>query len=183
MSVVTAFLNLVKPAPLENFSRATYNNNLDIIDANAAADDKKAKGYLTVVPNTAVSGAVTALTVINNIASFTFKGNRKYLIKWDFRYQGNTAGNYMTALIGTCAIADAAGLTTGITQLNGREWKIQDSGINSSGYCEAIYQPVADTTVQLKFLIQVTTGTGTALIAGSALQPVTYSIEDKGAQF
>ena len=37
MSTVTPYLNLVKPAPLENFSRATYNNNLDLIDANANA--------------------------------------------------------------------------------------------------------------------------------------------------
>ena len=33
MSTVTPYLNLVKPAPLENFSRATYNTNLDLIDA------------------------------------------------------------------------------------------------------------------------------------------------------
>jgi hypothetical protein len=33
MSTVTTFLNLVKPAPLEAFSRATYVNNLDLIDA------------------------------------------------------------------------------------------------------------------------------------------------------
>lgn len=32
MSTVTTYLNLVKPAPLENFSRATYNNNLDLTD-------------------------------------------------------------------------------------------------------------------------------------------------------
>lgn len=42
MSTVTPYLNLVKPAPLENFSRATYNTNLDLIDAEALLR-KKAK--------------------------------------------------------------------------------------------------------------------------------------------
>lgn len=37
MSTVTTFLNLVKPAPLEPFSRATYVNNLDLIDAGVQA--------------------------------------------------------------------------------------------------------------------------------------------------
>lgn len=37
MSTVTTFLNLVKPAPLEQFSRATYNTNLDLIDAGILA--------------------------------------------------------------------------------------------------------------------------------------------------
>lgn len=37
MSTVTTYLNLVKPAPLEAFSRATYNTNLDLIDAGVKA--------------------------------------------------------------------------------------------------------------------------------------------------
>lgn len=39
MSTVTPKLGLVKPAGLEQFSRATYNNNLDIIDAAAMQVD------------------------------------------------------------------------------------------------------------------------------------------------
>lgn len=132
---------------------------------------------------TASGGSVTALTVINNIASFAFKGGRKYRIVWDFSYQGNTAGNYVTALIGTAATADAAALTTGITQRNGRPFKIHDAAIDSPGRVEAVFVPSADDTLQLKFLIQVTTGAGTARISGSTTQPVDYTIEDLGAQF
>jgi len=36
MSTVTPLLNLVKPTTAEQFSLATYNNNLDLIDAKAA---------------------------------------------------------------------------------------------------------------------------------------------------
>lgn len=43
MSTVTPFLNLVKPAPLENFSRATYNNNLDLIDTGVSNLNTSAK--------------------------------------------------------------------------------------------------------------------------------------------
>lgn len=35
MSTVTPLLNLVKPANVEQFSLATYNNNLDLLDAKA----------------------------------------------------------------------------------------------------------------------------------------------------
>ena len=184
MSTVTTYLNLVKPAPLENFSRATYNTNLDLIDANALAASKQAKGIVQdPLIKIASSGFVTALTVIDNIASVAFKGGRKYLIVWDFTYQGNTAGNYLTALIGTAATTDAAGLTTGITQLNGRPWKIQDASIDSSGQVSVVYRPVSDITLQLKFLIQITTGAGNARISASSTQPTTYTIYDQGAQF
>lgn len=129
------------------------------------------------------SGNVTALTVIYNIASFDFKAGRRYRITWDFQYQGTTAGNYITALIGTCLTTDAAGATTGVTQRNGRKWKIHDGSIDSSGRVTAIYVPgAADLTRQVKFLIQVTTGAGTARISGSSLEPVDYIIEDIGAQ-
>lgn len=43
MSTVTPYINLVKPAPLEPFSRATYNNNLDLIDTAIEAEAKKVK--------------------------------------------------------------------------------------------------------------------------------------------
>lgn len=128
-------------------------------------------------------GSVTALTVVNHISSFTFKAGRKYKIVWDFQYQGNTAGNYMTALIGTCATTDTDTSTVGITQRNGRPWKIHDAGVDSSGRVEAIYRPTTDNTLKVKFLIQVTTGAGTARISGESLEPVNYIIEDMGAQF
>lgn len=132
---------------------------------------------------TASGGAITALTVINNIASFAFKGGRKYRIVWDFTYQGSTAGNYVTALIGTAATTDAAGLTTGISQINGRPHKIHDAGVDSPGRVFAIYKPSSDVTLQVKFAAAVTTGAGTATITASATQPADYTIEDLGAQF
>jgi hypothetical protein len=123
------------------------------------------------------------LAVIKHIPSFDFKAGRKYRIIWDFEYQGNTAGNYITALIGTCLTTDASGSTAGITQRNGRPFKVHDSNIDSSGRVEAIYVPPSDLTRQIKFLLQVTTGTGLARISAENLEPVNYMIEDLGAQF
>jgi hypothetical protein len=57
MSTVTTYLNLVKPANTENFSRATYNTNLDLIDAYAVAN-KKARNacYNMKLPRTSTAG-------------------------------------------------------------------------------------------------------------------------------
>jgi len=142
-----------------------------------------ALGLLSYSEVTTSGGSTSALTVVNNIASFSFKGGRKYLITWDFSYQGSIAGNYVTALIGTCATGDTAVSTTGITQRNGRAFKIHDAGVDSAGIVRASYRPPSDATLQVKFLTSVTTGAGTARISGSALQPVSYTIEDLGAQF
>lgn len=143
----------------------------------------EAQGLMHHTAVTTNGGFVTALTVVNNIASFDFKVGRKYRIVWDFQYQGNTAGNYVTALIGTAATGDAAGVTTGITQRNGRKFKVHDASIDSSGRVEAIFIPNSDATLQVKFLTQVTTGSGTVRVSGSALEPVNYMIEDLGYQF
>jgi hypothetical protein len=156
---------------------------LETCRANVWGPEAGAAGLASLTTVTASGGSVTALTVINNIASYTFRGGRKYRITWDLTYQGNTAGNYITALIGTAATTDAAGLTTGVTQINGRPFKIHDTGIDSSGIVNAIYTPSVDATLQIKFLIVVTTGAGTARISASTTQPVTYTIEDLGAQF
>lgn len=59
MSTVTPYLNLVKPAPLEPFSLATYVNNLDLIDAGvkALADRRRHAEYYNTAPF-AVSGGL-----------------------------------------------------------------------------------------------------------------------------
>lgn len=56
MSTVTPYLNLVKPAPLENFSRATYNNNLDLIDT--AAKNVNALSHAEFTANVTPSASV-----------------------------------------------------------------------------------------------------------------------------
>lgn len=131
---------------------------------------------------TANSGFINLLTVIKHIPSFDFKAGRRYRIGWDFKYQGNTAGNYVTALIGTCLPTDDPGITAGITQRAGRPFKIHDGNVDSSGRVTAIYKPTSDLTRQVKFLLQVTTGAGLARISAAALEPVDYTIEDLGAQ-
>lgn len=80
MSTVTPFLNLVKPAPLEAFSRATYNNNLDLIDAGTKAAVERtgvAFGHMGRTANFQGVGGAGVTTIIMDAAQellggFTF---------------------------------------------------------------------------------------------------------------
>lgn len=161
MSTVTTFLNLVKPAPLEQFSRATYNTNLDLIDAGVLNADRQAKGYMPQSKTRASASApTTTIAVIDNIESFTFKANRRYRISWNCSYTQSVATDYFDAKIQTCSTADASNLTTGLTELIGRSCSAHSAGAGQPLYVEDIRKYVADTTLQIKFTVARTLGTG-----------------------
>lgn len=182
MSTVTPKLNLVKPATIEQYSLATYNNNLDKLDASAVVDANMSEGLKAITKVVANSGSVTALTVIQNIASFTFKGGRKYHLVWSFQYQGSVAGNYCNASINSAPTADPAAQISGMTAMGNKQWKIHDAAVTHTGFSEAWYEPVSDITLQIKFCLQVTTGAGTSLIVSSASSPSWLTIDDRGDQ-
>lgn len=69
MSTVTTLLNLVKPTTAEQFSLATYNNNLDLIDAGYGKLPKKMAGGADTMSIGAGASSVTK--VINLPAGFT----------------------------------------------------------------------------------------------------------------
>lgn len=183
MSTVTPFLNLVKPAPLEAFSRATYNNNLDLVDANALSDSKRAEGLKSIQQSSASSGPHTD-GIVSNIASYTFKGGRKYRIVWDASMSITDTTTFFYMTINTCATTDAAGIITGLTALEGRtvHRPIANSTVYS-GPITAYFNPGADTTVQLKFRATRVGGAGTLTVAANAGEKASYVIYDDGAQF
>lgn len=183
MSTTTPKLGLTKPAIGEAYSLAVINNNSDLIDAFATAQALTSEGGKTLTKITANSGAITALTVIQNIASFSFKGGRRYIIRWNMHYQGSVAGNYANYAIHTCSTADAANLTTGLTTIGGGQHKVHDATQTHKSVAEAIYEPVSDTTLQIKFTAQVVVGAGTTTIISSVGSPSTISIEDWGDMF
>lgn len=143
------------------------------------------KGLLFKNVDTGNSGSIgTAIAVVYNIPTFTFKAGRHYRIRWDFEYQGTTAGNYIIASVQSASTADAAGATTGLTQLKGKPWKVNDaSSISQPAYVDAYYSPVADSTIQIKFCLSVAVGSGTILKTQTATSPGYFTVEDLGAQY
>lgn len=180
MSTVTTYLNLVKPAPLEAFSRATYNTNLDLIDT---AYDKLAKGQVghAEVPNP--SGAIGAKTVIINIASVSFKAGRKYKIELHGNYSASGTTSTAAFTIGTCSTADAANNSTGITNIK----SIADRpNVTGEGRSLAVIRTGitfgVDTTLQIKATIERVNGGDGFFTSCSADNPITLTVYDMGAQ-
>lgn len=130
------------------------------------------------------SGYVGGLTVMNNIPSFTFKAGRKYRIIWDSDALGDTTNTGCAASIQSASTADAGSAVTGLTMLAIRDAYCFTAAYSFELHVEAIIEPTADTTLQIKFLLQRDTpsGTGTFAVQGSR-SPTHYAIYDEGAQF
>ena len=182
MSTVTTFLNLVKPAPLENFSRATYNNNLDLIDARAVTTEKFAKG-IVISKYVAANSGIVSDAIIDNFPSVTFKAGRKYEITWEADWQHDTANNYFGMSINSAATTDAANLLTGLTQLDTSTNLCNNANSAQHFRTTAFFEPTSDTTLQIKFRLQRLVGGGVAQINGNATNKIKYTIKDEGAQY
>lgn len=142
--------------------------------------DKLAKGVVVQNDVSANTGAIGSAAIVYNIPTFTFKANRWYVIEWDTGMYGTVGDQYPQLLIGSCAVGDAAGLTTGITTLMNRTTNLRIAG-NSEGFriTRRIKYGV-DTTVQIKFQALVAAGGGTFIISGATQNVVQYSITDQG---
>lgn len=183
MSGVTDNYGLILPAKGEGYTVDIINQNNVAIDGLLLDRSKYAQGFKHINKGLSNSGGITAISVVYNVPSFAFKGGRKYEIVWDAEYVQSVANTYHRFEINTCAVADAAALTTGLTTIGGRSWSAKTAGFNESFYVRATYEPSADTTLQIKFTGKQTAGTGNAIIIGSASSPNLFTIEDKGAQF
>lgn len=179
MSTVTPFLNLVKPAPLENFSRATYNTNLDLIDAHAITVEKFSKGIMSYETRSAASAGITVKGIVENIPTVTFKGGRMYRVVWNASATVSVADGYFTLGISTCLTTDGAALTTGLTDITTSSIAHENTG-GERFYVEGIYEPPADITLQIKFWAERATGTGTWTMEN---KKAWFYIEDMGDQF
>jgi hypothetical protein len=184
VSTVTTKLGLVKPAGPEQFNLATYNNNLDIVDAYAVNTvEKLAPGLKLESVVTTNSGSFSAITIISNIATFTFKANRHYEVVWDGHHQSTVDGDYIDMQIATCAVSDTASLTTGLTVKRQKTFRCVGANlINPNGLRAPVFFGV-DTTVQIKFAATRGTGTGSITMIASVNDTMLYQIHDLGAQF
>lgn len=143
-------------------------------------EDKHAKGIVFENDVTVASGAITAATIINNIPSFTFKANRWYTIEWDAGIYGSVGDQYPQLAIATCAVTDAASLTTGLTVLMNRTTNLRVAGSGEAFRVTRKVKYAVDTTVQVKFQGMVAAGGGNFIFSGAAQNPIQYSITDQG---
>lgn len=175
-----------KPVGGELHSRAQYLRNLDRINQVAIDTDKESKGLVYIKKVTVNTGALTD-AIAENIASFTFKANRKYRIVWDFSYHatGNSDSLFFCN-INTAAVADAAALITGLTVLSGRTKALVTAyalqGAQHTGPIECYYEPVADVTTQIKFRVERVLGDDGLTVFATVNEPAIYAIYDDGMQ-
>jgi len=183
VSTVTPRLGLTKPAGAEQYSVTVLNNNNDIIDGYVSGTaDKMAQGIKLKAEVTTPSGAFTDV-IVNNFGSFTFKAGRKYKLVWDYSWNASAGSTYINASINTCLTTDAANLLTGLTILNSRTAMVQGAGLTEQANVTAFYEPVADSTVQIKFRGTRAAGSGNITVVGSSTEKAIYYIEDMGAQY
>jgi hypothetical protein len=185
----TPNLGLLEPLVGEFYSVQTTNDNNSKIDAEVGLERKFAKGRLNLLTGITNSGAIgSTLTIINNIASFTFKGGRKYDIVYEFSFTASSAGEYENVAIFSAPVGDAAGLITGLTCLQSRTFPGPGAGLTDTKTIRAHFDPATDTTVQIKVGGKCLSGGGfTFTIIGNSgtltAEPNQFYIEDKGAQY
>lgn len=184
MAGSTTNYGLTKPAVGEAYDINIGNNNSDIIDTQILNRTKQALGLLQKTQVATSTGAISALAVVNNIATYTFKAGRKYRIVWDSDWYGASANTSGAFSVATCSTADAAALTTGLTTIGLRNAQAPVANVTAPFLVTGYLEPVADTTVQLKFCAAID-GSGTTLIVqgNRTGAPSQYRIYDDGAQF
>lgn len=177
MSTVTTFLNLVKPASLENFSRATYNTNLDLIDAYAINTvEKLAKGGLGQNKN-AASNTVTAAEQMFDLEVVTLVQDRWYEASYQCRTVCATAASKPVSIsFKKSAVADTSVAGTALDDAT----IITTASVANQGntqYAVIQWKATASETVNIKV---VTIRLGDTDVALSVRK---LFVKDLGAQF
>lgn len=179
MSGVTDNYGLILPAAGEAYDVDIINQNNVSIDTLLKTLDKKAQGIVTDKYTIAPSVGITD-GIVENFPSVSFKGGRRYEITWEADCSINTAGNYFELSVNTCAVADAANLLTGLTQLDGSTITCNAINAPEKKAVTASYIPGGDTTLQIKFRAKRTVGGGGINISVGAGRNGRYVIRDMG---
>lgn len=120
--------------------------------------------------------------VVGNVASFAFKGGRKYRIEWEWSQANANSNTFWLYRQGHSATTDAATLATGVTAIGPPRTKRGDSASSAESYLlSGIYQPATDVTRQIKLVTTNVQGGGTGTIV-AANEAMVCRIFDEGAQ-
>jgi hypothetical protein len=135
------------------------------------------------IHNTADSGAQAAHVVLHSIASFTFRGGRKYRIALEANYYTDNLDTVVLFRVATCSTADSSTSTVGLTVKNQTDGQPTRTTTGFPVKVYAYFEPVTDTTLQLKATAQRAVGTGSFFMQRSVDAPNIFFVEDLGAQF
>lgn len=175
MSVLSTFLKLIKPAPVEKFSLSVFNANLDAIDTAIA---KLPRGAMMRRNRNALSGFMTNnnLDTVNNV---TLKGGRIYKFTYDSVNQTNTADTVFLIGLHKAPTTDDPASVTNMTPLglkNYAQGNYKAAGVNESTFLEVIIPQETDETIQMKITYQKLAGAGAV-----ACVAMNWVLEDIGA--
>lgn len=138
-------------------------------------------GTVALVEMTSAGGTTSTQQIVMNIASFTFKANRRYEIEWTMGAVGITAGTTGLAQLFSCSTADGAQAITGLTELTGFNLDWRQASQTSRIVAKRKIMFTVDTTLQIKASLN---GNGNSCYCSAgATWPGQLSIEDKGMQF
>lgn len=159
----------------------TSDTNKPVSTAQRTEIEKSALGLVWQDVVSTVAGS-TANAVINSTPSFTFKANRRYRIVWDASYYQTPMTDQHIWSINSAPVGDAAGSLSNLTVLNSRaKGALGANGFTqNNGTVSASVMFTSNTTVQLKFRVQRTVGTGSLTIVGAPHEQAYYSIYDDG---
>lgn len=132
---------------------------------------------------TTATGAMGSLTIVYNIATFTFIANRRYRIVWDFSHLVTGQGGLFYTKISSCSTSDGPAVTTGLTVLSGRtKGIVVANSTTHTGAVTAQFKSATTVTVQIKFSAERVAGTTeTMTIVGNGTgEPADYMIYDDG---
>lgn len=134
--------------------------------------------------NTVDSGAQVAIVVLQSIASFTFRGGRKYRIVLDANYYTDNLDTVVLFRVATCATTDAANSTAGLAVKNQTDKQATRTMTGFPvGPINGYFEPTVDTTLQVKATAQRVVGTGSFYMQRAPETPNILAIYDEGAQF
>lgn len=179
MSTVTPLLNLVKPATVEQFSLATYNNNLDSIDLFIKGmNDKLPKGMIANLTTVGVSGGVATSEGVLDMVQASFVAGRWYELSYTANMK--SAGVSQRMNIKLKRNTDLSDTTiAGSNTTSAIYWDTSDvASQDISCYGRVRFQAQATETSMVKATAVLATGTTAATFSVRSL-----SVTDLGAFF
>lgn len=179
MSTVTTFLNLVKPAPLEPFSRSTYNNNLDLVD-NWVKDkgEKQAKGVLSsgLLKDDTNSIGLGGSSVLVNAVQVSFEAGRTY--KVTFRTDVICVATNLSLIAEAYKDTVGTGITGAAIDQANFFFTAPVSGNRSTQIGEWFFKATTTETIFIKIVMARATGTDTYDVSRRRIL-----VEDMGANY
>lgn len=176
---------LEKPEGGELHSRAQYLRNLDRMNQIAADNAKLAKGFVAYTELSGNTGTINTLMVVLNIASFTFKANRRYRVGASGGGYSNVTNATYGFSINRTPVTETATSTANLDGLKSRSfrWDIAGEGREAFGVAKENLMFTTDTTLQIKLTAAAVVGTGNLVLTSDATNRICLWVEDCGVAF